>query len=151
MKQIWTGGGGGGEEGGYNCNIAQAATQLPYALYVRAVIYRSYHVLLYPFLFSKIRSCDACQRVNRKMVISTPQLHPIPVKGIDFIGPVNPTSSQGNRYILTISDYFSKFVEAVPLPSKNADGVSNVLFKVYYCINCVINMIANRLTHIRSL
>ena len=115
------------------------------------------NVLLYPFLFSKIRSCDACQRVNRKMVISTPQLHPIPVKapwyhiGIDFIGPVNPTSSQGNRYILTISDYFSKFVEAVPLPSKNADGVSNVLFKVYYCINCVINMIANRLTHIRSL
>eukprot|EP00731_Ephydatia_muelleri_P002800 Em0001g2800a len=84
-----------------------------------------------------IRSCDACQRVNRKMVISTTQLHPIPVKapryhiGIDFIGPVNPTSSQGNRYILTISDYFSKFVEAVPLPSKNADGVSNVLFKIF--------------------
>ena len=115
------------------------------------------NVLLYPFIFSKIRSCDACQRVNRKMVISTPQLHPIPVKapwyhiGIDFIAPVNPTSSQGNWYILTISDYFSKFVDAVPLPSKNADGVSNVLFKVYYCINCVINMIANCLTHIRSL
>ncbi|KAL5491279.1 hypothetical protein EMCRGX_G016535 [Ephydatia muelleri] len=64
-----------------------------------------------------IRSCDACQRVNRKMVISTPQLHPLPVKapwyhiGIDFIGPVNPTSSQGNRYILTISDYFSKLLK----------------------------------------
>eukprot|EP00731_Ephydatia_muelleri_P006450 Em0003g698a len=64
-------------------------------------------------------------------------LHPIPVKapwyhiGIDFIGPVNPTSSQWNRYILTISDYFSKFVEAVPLPTKNADGVSNVLFKIF--------------------
>ena len=26
------GGGGGGEEGVYNCNIAQAATQLPYVL-----------------------------------------------------------------------------------------------------------------------
>ena len=41
------GGGGGGEEGGYNCNIAQAATQLPYALLCSsqlsiAVIYRSY-------------------------------------------------------------------------------------------------------------
>ena len=34
---------------------------------------------------------------------------------------------------------------------KNADSVSNVLLKVYYCINCVINVIANRLTHIRSL
>ncbi|KAL5488701.1 hypothetical protein EMCRGX_G017682 [Ephydatia muelleri] len=71
------------------------------------------------------------------MVISTPQLHPIPVKapwyhiGIYFIGPVNPTSRQGNRFVLTISDYFSKFVEAVPLPSKNADGVYNVLFKIF--------------------
>ena len=107
-----------------------------------SVIYHSYLSEMFCIhLYSKIRSCDACQRVNREMVISTPQLHPIPVKapwyhiGIDFIGPVNPTSSQGNRYILTISDYFSKFVEAVPLPSKNADGVSNVL---YYCVNCVI-------------
>ena len=50
--------------------------------------------------------------------------------GIDFIGPINPSSSKGNRYILTISDYFSKFVEAVALPTKNADGVANALFKV---------------------
>ena len=84
----------------------------------------------------KIRSCDVCQRVNRKMVTSKSELHPVPVKapwyhiGIDFIGPINPSSSKGNRYILTISDYFSKFVEAVALPTKNADGVTYALFKV---------------------
>ena len=32
--------------------------------------------------------------------------------GLDFIGPVNPPSSQGHTYILTATDYFSKWVEA---------------------------------------
>lgn len=69
------------------------------------------------------------------MTIVTPELHPIPVKspwyhiGIDFVGPVT-TSHNGNRYILTISDYFTKWVEAVALPSKHASGIATVLFKV---------------------
>jgi hypothetical protein len=84
-----------------------------------------------------ISSCDECQRTNPKMVTATPELHPIPVKnpwfhlGIDFIGPIQPSSAQGNRYILTISDYFTKFVEAAALPSKHAVGVAQVLFKIF--------------------
>ena len=92
------------------------------------IIIRCDHVFS-PF---KIRTRDICQRVNRKMVISTPELHPVPVKahiGIDFVGPL-PTTLKGNRYILTISNYFSKFAEAVLLSSKKADGVSAALFKV---------------------
>lgn len=50
--------------------------------------------------------------------------------GIDLIGPINPKSIAGNRYILTISDYFSKFVDAVPLPDKFASGVVKSLYKV---------------------
>ena len=46
------------------------------------------------------------------------------------MGPISPPSFSGNRYILTMSDYFSKWVEAVALPSKEAAGVSNVLYKV---------------------
>ena len=52
--------------------------------------------------------------------------------GVDFIGPLCPISKEGNRYILTLSDYFSKFVEAVPLPDKCAKSVSRILFKVIY-------------------
>ena len=36
------------------------------------------------------------------------------------------------RYILTLSDYFSKWVEAVPTPSKEAHQVANALYKVIY-------------------
>ena len=41
-----------------------------------------------------------------------------------------PTSSSGNRYILTVSDYFTKWAEAIALPSKHAQGVAEALFKV---------------------
>ena len=50
--------------------------------------------------------------------------------GIDFVGPISLPSSSGSRYILTISDYFTKFVEAFAMESKHAEGVAATLFKV---------------------
>uniref|UniRef100_A0A1X7U287 Integrase catalytic domain-containing protein n=1 Tax=Amphimedon queenslandica TaxID=400682 RepID=A0A1X7U287_AMPQE len=35
----------------------------------------------------------------------------------------------GNQYILTVSDYCTKWVEAIPTPTKQASKVSNALFK----------------------
>ena len=43
--------------------------------------------------------------------------------GIDFVGPLTPTAEDGSRYILTLSDYFTIWVEAVPTPNKSANGV----------------------------
>ena len=51
--------------------------------------------------------------MNKKIEKERPELNPILVKspwfhpGIDFIGPISPPSSAGNRYILTVSDYFT--------------------------------------------
>ena len=67
--------------------------------------------------------------MNKKIEKERPELNPIPVKspwfhlGIDFIGPISPPSSAGNRYILTVSDYFTKFAWAHALPTKEAVGV----------------------------
>lgn len=95
----------------------------------------------------QVGTCDTCQRTGRKVSKAAPQLHPVPVVspwyhiGIDFIGPISPPSQQGNVYILTIIDYFTKFVEAVPLPNKLASGVAAVLFKVsVYSKTCLISM-----------
>ena len=77
------------------------------------------------------------------MVIEAPELHPIPVVstwhhiGIDFIGPVNPVSRFGSRYILTISDYYSKFVFAIPTKTKEACYVSAALVKVILLSTCI--------------
>ena len=49
-----------------------------------------------------------------------PELHPIAVKspwymiGIDFMILFHLNQRDGSRYILTISDYFTKWVEAAP-------------------------------------
>ena len=85
----------------------------------------------------QISACDQCQRVNSKLTTTTPELHPVLVQspwfhvGIDFVGPVTPESVHGNRYILTLSDYFTKWVEAVPLPTKEAPGFAKSLLKVH--------------------
>ena len=70
------------------------------------------------------------------MTTGAPQLHPVPVKspwyhiGIDFIGPLTPVAQDGSQYTLTISDYFTKWVETVGTPDKLASTVAITLFKV---------------------
>ena len=34
--------------------------------------------------------------------------------GIDVIGQINPPSSKGHKFILVVTDYFTKWVVAVP-------------------------------------
>jgi hypothetical protein len=35
--------------------------------------------------------------------------------GIDLIGQINPPSSKGHKFVLLATDYFTKWVEAIPL------------------------------------
>ena len=64
------------------------------------------------------------------------ELYTIPVKSpwlinrTHFIGPLIPEVEDGSHYILTLSDYFTKWVEAVPTADKTASGVAASLFKV---------------------
>ncbi len=46
----------------------------------------------------------------------------------DVIGPL-PTTFQGNRFILTMIDYFSKWAEAYALPNPKAETV----------VDCIVN------------
>ena len=48
---------------------------------------------------------------------------------MDLIGPL-PVTSQGNKYIITLTDYFSKWAEAAALPSKHAVGVAKFIYSV---------------------
>ena len=50
--------------------------------------------------------------------------------GMDLIGPFQPTAG-GHKFVLTMTDYFSKYVEAVPIPDKTAVSVAQGIYKVY--------------------
>ena len=46
------------------------------------------------------------------------------------IGPL-PRTEQGNRYIVMLLDYFSKWPEAAPLPDKTATGVASFVYELF--------------------
>ena len=84
----------------------------------------------------QVGSCDKCQRNNKKLHKAAGGLHPIPVKpqiwhqvGMDLIGPM-PQTPRGNKYIITLTDYFSKWAEAAALPDKTAHGVAKFIYSV---------------------
>lgn len=45
--------------------------------------------------------------------------HPFQRIAMDLVGPL-PRSKRGNRYILTIVDYVTRYLEAIALPSTGA-------------------------------
>jgi transposase InsO family protein len=47
--------------------------------------------------------------------------------GMDMIGKINPPSSKGHQYILAIMDYFTKWVEAIPMKSVTSKDVVNFI------------------------
>jgi hypothetical protein len=44
-----------------------------------------------------------------------------------MIGKINPSSSKGHQYILAITDYFTKWVEAIPMKSVTLKVVINFI------------------------
>ena len=47
--------------------------------------------------------------------------------GLNFIGPINPPSSAGQVFILTTTDYFTKWTKVVPLKHSQDEHVISFL------------------------
>uniref|UniRef100_A0A671QDZ5 Integrase zinc-binding domain-containing protein n=1 Tax=Sinocyclocheilus anshuiensis TaxID=1608454 RepID=A0A671QDZ5_9TELE len=71
-----------------------------------------------------VRSCHRCQ-LNDPIKTVVPVLHSIKVKepwevlGLDLIGPL-PETAHNNKYVLTMTDLYTKWVIAEPMQSKTA-------------------------------
>lgn len=83
-------------------------------------------------------SCDACQRTTPKgrvgkVPLVTPQLIDTCFRrvAVDLIGPLQPITDKGNRYILTLVDLATRYPEAVALPSIEAERVAEGLMEVF--------------------
>lgn len=78
---------------------------------------------MFKSIYKWVSNCEKC-----KLFIGKPQLATLPLKlviieepfqqwGLDFIGPINPNSSVGHTHFLIATDYFTKWVEVVPMKS----------------------------------
>ncbi len=88
-------------------------------------------------IINHIKSCLVCQAHNISRSKRPGFLHPFTspdgpnqLIGVDFCGPF-PTTSQDNRYVLCLTDYFTKFVTAVPLPVCSAPATATAIFNEY--------------------
>jgi len=52
--------------------------------------------------------------------------YPMQIIATDLIGPL-PESDTGNRYIMVVADYFTRYMEAFPLPNQEATTVARIL------------------------
>ncbi|KAJ8037468.1 hypothetical protein HOLleu_18285 [Holothuria leucospilota] len=85
--------------------------------------------------------CNDCQKcASRKgawkkpragmqtYIVGTPMLR----CALDIMGPL-PMSYQGNKYILVVADYFTKWTEAFAMPDQEASTVADILVKQFIC------------------
>ena len=84
------------------------------------------------------RSCDICQKTVSKGTVQKAPMENIPVVdvpfkrvAVDLIGPIEPASEAGHRYILTLVDYATRYPEAVPLKRIDTETVAEALVDIY--------------------
>nr|GFB41047.1 reverse transcriptase domain-containing protein [Tanacetum cinerariifolium] len=98
-----------------------------------------------------VKNCDTCQRQGNisqrdEMPQNSIQICEIfDVWGIDFMGPF--PSSRGNKYILVVVDYLSKWVEAKALPTNDARVVCKFLKSLFTKFGAPRAIIIDRGTH----
>jgi len=83
--------------------------------------------------------CHQCQMRKKNVSAPKTELTPLPQctepnqrVHADLFGPLK-TSSNNKKYILCMTDAFSKYVELVPLPNKEALTVASAIFSRWIC------------------
>lgn len=78
-----------------------------------------------------VRKCNKCAVFAGKQKLAALPLHPIQAEqpfgkwGLEFISPINPPSSVGHKWILTTTDYFTKWTEVFALKDANETSILN--------------------------
>ena len=77
------------------------------------------------------KHCEACQ-FHANFIHQPPKpLHPTIASwpfeawGLDLVGPITQNSSAGHSYVLAETDYFSRWVEVVPLREAKKKNIVN--------------------------
>lgn len=79
-----------------------------------------------------------CQRTFPKGKVTKIPLEKMPLIdtpferiAVDLVGPISPVTEKGNRYILTVVDYSTRYPEAIPLKSIETERVAEALVYIF--------------------
>ena len=100
------------------------------------ILRRFYWPTLHRDVADFCRSCEVCQKFCKKGS-SKAKMVPLPIiaepfsrVAMDIVGPL-PRSRSGNRYVLVLCDYATRFPEAIPLKSIDAEHIAEELMKIF--------------------
>ncbi len=97
-----------------------------------------------------VTSCEACQKSKK-----TPPTHagllqprhilmPFDVIHVDFFGPIRP-SADGNRFILTVVDAYTRWPILIPLPNSLTETLSMALWDQVYSVHgCPVRVVSDQ-------
>ena len=104
-----------------------------------------------------VQSCDICQRTFPKGKVQKIPLGNMPIidtpfkrVAVDIVGPIEPRTSRGNKYILTMVDYATRYPEAVPLKNIEAITIADALFDIFSRIGVPQEILSDRGTQFTS-
>ena len=63
---------------------------------------------------------------------------------IDLIGPIIPVSERGNRYILTVVDFATRYPEAVSLAKMDIETIAEALLEIYSRVGFPSEVLSDR-------
>lgn len=82
-------------------------------------------------------SCTECQKTAKRQSKNKAELIPMPVIeepfrriAMDMVGPL-PRSKAGNRHVLVVCDYATRYPEAIPVKSMEADVIADELVAIF--------------------
>ena len=100
------------------------------------VLQRFYWPTLFQDVATKCKSCPECQKTATRPRMIAPMI-PLPIVDVpferiamDIVGPL-PRSRMGNKYVLVICDYASRYPKAFPLCSTDDKHVAERLLEFF--------------------
>ena len=123
-------------------HVLELAHSIPLAghLGVAKTTHRLLHRFLWPSLHADVKrfcnECHECQKTSTRRPLRAP-LVPLPLIdepfhrfGMDLVGPL-PRTAAGNKFVLVICDYATRYPEAITLPDITAETVAEHLITLF--------------------
>ncbi|GFT00149.1 transposon Tf2-6 polyprotein [Trichonephila clavipes] len=96
-----------------------------------------YFPFMRKYIFEYVSTCDRCQKFKYKNALPAGRLMPIVSKypneivTLDLLGPYPASRPERYKFMLVISDHFTKWCELIPLRKASAQALANAFFDNY--------------------
>ena len=121
----------------YHCHNSPAAGHQGVDKTLNHLKFEGYWVNMAQDVERYCRECVICQQSKLALpgkapLVSMPIGNPWQMVAVDIL--TVPVSTQGNKYLLVIQDYFTKWADAIPLPNQKATTITSALIKLFSTI-----------------